>query len=89
MTVGPLIWLWLGLMVVGMPIFLSMGFACLAYLWANGEILLSIPQRLTASANSFPLLAAPFFMLTGMAMNTAGITTRIYDFCECLAGRCR
>jgi tripartite ATP-independent transporter DctM subunit len=24
-----------------------------------------------------------------MAMNTAGVTTRIYDFCECLAGRFR
>jgi tripartite ATP-independent transporter DctM subunit len=89
MTVGPLIWMWLGLMAVGMPIFLSMGFSCLAYLWVNGEILLSIPQRLTATANSFPLLAAPFFMLTGTAMNTAGVTTRIYDFCECLAGRFR
>jgi tripartite ATP-independent transporter DctM subunit len=50
---------------------------------------LSVPQRLTASANSFPLLAAPFFMLTGMAMNSAGITNRIYDFAECLAGRFR
>jgi tripartite ATP-independent transporter DctM subunit len=89
MSVGSLIWIWLGMMVVGMPIFLSMGFACLAYLWANGEILLSIPQRLSATANSFPLLAAPFFMLTGMAMNTAGITKRIYDFAECLAGRFR
>jgi tripartite ATP-independent transporter DctM subunit len=89
MTVGPLFWIWLGLMVVGAPIFLSMGFACLIYLWANGEILLSIPQRLSATANSFPLLAAPFFMLTGMAMNTAGITTRIFDFCEVLAGRFR
>jgi C4-dicarboxylate transporter DctM subunit len=64
MTVGPLISIWLGLMLLGMPLFLSMGFACLAYLWSNGEILLSIPQRLTATANSFPLLAAPFFMLT-------------------------
>ncbi len=89
MTVGPLIWIWLGLMAVGTPMFLSMGFSCLAYLWANGEILLSIPQRLSATANSFPLLAAPFFMLTGMAMNTAGITNRIYDFAECLAGRFR
>ena len=87
MTIGPMIWVWLGLMVVGMPLFISMGFSCLLYLWANGETLLSIPQRLTASANSFPLLAAPFFMLTGMAMNTAGITTRIYDFAETLAGR--
>jgi tripartite ATP-independent transporter DctM subunit len=89
MTVGPLIWIWLGLMVLGTPLFISMGFSCLVYLWANGEILLSIPQRLTATANSFPLLAAPFFMLTGMAMNTAGITKRIYDFAECLAGRFR
>jgi tripartite ATP-independent transporter DctM subunit len=89
MTVGPMMWVWLGLMALGMPLFVSMGFSCLMYLWANGEILLSIPQRLTASANSFPLLAAPFFMLTGMAMNSAGITKRIYDFCECLAGRFR
>ncbi|HSD51177.1 MAG TPA: TRAP transporter large permease, partial [Candidatus Methylomirabilis sp.] len=89
MTVGPLIWMWLGLMVVGMPLFLTMASSCLVYLMANGEILLSVPQRLTAAANSFPLLAAPFFMLTGMAMNTAGITHRIYDFAECLVGRFR
>jgi len=89
MTVGPMIWMWFGLMAVGMPLFLTMGSSCLIYLMANGEILLSVPQRLTASANSFPLLAAPFFMLTGMAMNTAGITKRIYDFAECLAGRFR
>ncbi len=89
MTVGPLIWMWFFMMAVGMPLFLTMGSSCLIYLIANGEILLSVPQRLTASANSFPLLAAPFFMLTGMAMNTAGITNRIYNFAECLAGRFR
>jgi tripartite ATP-independent transporter DctM subunit len=89
MTVGPLIWMWLGLMVLGMPLFLTMAASCLVYLMANGEILLSVPQRLTAAANSFPLLAAPFFMLTGMAMNTAGITQRIYEFAECLVGRFR
>jgi len=89
MTVGPLIWMWLGLMVLGMPLFLTMASSCLVYLMANDEILLSVPQRLTAAANSFPLLAAPFFMLTGLAMNTAGITHRIYDFAECLVGRFR
>jgi tripartite ATP-independent transporter DctM subunit len=89
MTVGPMIWMWFILMAAGMPLFIAMGASCLAYLMANGEILLSIPQRLTASANSFPLLAAPFFMLTGMTMNSAGITKRIYDFAECLAGRFR
>jgi tripartite ATP-independent transporter DctM subunit len=86
---GPVIWMWLPLMLLGMPIFLAIATACLVYLMAHGEILLSIPQRLTAAANSFPLLAAPFFMLTGMAMNTAGITRRIFDFAECLVGRFR
>ena len=57
---GPIIWMWLPLMVLGMPIFLAIGTACTVYLIAHGEILLSIPQRLAASANSFPLLAAPF-----------------------------
>ncbi len=86
---GPLIWLWLPLMVAGMPIFLAIGTACLVYLMAHGEILLSIPHRLTGAANSFPLLAAPFFMLTGLAMNSAGITRRIFEFAECLVGRFR
>jgi tripartite ATP-independent transporter DctM subunit len=77
---------WLGLMILGMPIFLTLGVSCFVYLWANGDVLLAVPQRLTASANSFTLLAAPFFMLSGLAMNTAGVTHRIYDFAECLAG---
>jgi tripartite ATP-independent transporter DctM subunit len=86
MTPGALAVTWLGLMLLGMPIFLTLGASCLIYLWANGDVLLAVPQRLTAAANSFTLLAAPFFMLSGMAMNTAGVTHRIYDFAECLAG---
>jgi tripartite ATP-independent transporter DctM subunit len=73
-------------MGLGMPIFLALGSACTAFLLANGEVLLAVPQRVTATANSFTLLAAPFFMLAGIAMNTAGVTHRIYDFAECLAG---
>ncbi len=86
MTPSVLAATWLGLMVLGMPIFLTLGVSCLVYMWANGDVLLAVPQRLTASANSFTLLAAPFFMLSGLAMNTAGVTHRIYDFAECLAG---
>ena len=89
MTAGTLVALWLGLMALGMPIFLTLGAACFAYLVTHGEVLLAVPQRLTATANSFTLLAAPFFMLSGLAMNTAGITQRIYEFAEVLAGRFR
>lgn len=86
---GPLIWLWLPLIAAGMPIFLAIGAACTVYLVAHGGVLLVIPQRLTASANTFPLLAVPFFLLAGMAMNTAGVTRRIFEFAECLVGRFR
>lgn len=89
MTPGALVGVWLALMALGMPIFLTLGVACLAYLAASGDVLLAVPQRLTAAANSFTLLAAPFFMLSGIAMNTAGVTRRIYEFAECLAGRFR
>ncbi|MDR7482639.1 MAG: TRAP transporter large permease [Armatimonadota bacterium] len=77
---------WLALVVLGMPIFLSLGVASLGYLWVHGDVLLAVPQRLTAAANSFTLLAAPFFMLVGLAMNTAGVTQRIYQFAEGLTG---
>ncbi|EJS86702.1 hypothetical protein AAUPMC_17665, partial [Pasteurella multocida subsp. multocida str. Anand1_cattle] len=33
--------------------------------------------KLTDSLNSFPLLSVPFFILTGILMNTGGITERI------------
>lgn len=86
MSVGVLGLLWLALVALGMPLFLTLGLASAAYLWSHGDVLLAVPQRITAAANSFTLLAAPFFMLAGLAMNTAGVTYRIYDFVECLVG---
>jgi tripartite ATP-independent transporter DctM subunit len=38
------------------------------------------------AANSFPLLAAPFFILMGNVMNQAGITRRIFAFAGVLVG---
>jgi tripartite ATP-independent transporter DctM subunit len=36
--------------------------------------------------DSFPLLAIPFFILAGNLMNTAGITSRIFDFAKAAVG---
>ena len=38
------------------------------------------------AANSFPLLAAPLFILMGNIMNSAGITERIFDFAAVCVG---
>jgi tripartite ATP-independent transporter DctM subunit len=48
-----------------------------------------IAQRLVYGVNSFPLLAIPFFLLAGRLMNTAGITDRIFIFCNVLIGHVR
>ncbi len=41
-----------------------------------------IPQKIAKAANSFPLLAAPLFILMGNIMNSAGITDRIFAFAK-------
>jgi tripartite ATP-independent transporter DctM subunit len=78
--------IWMLLLLLGMPIFFSLGLISLFYLMSHHEILLSVPQRLTMTADSFPLLAAPFFILMGNFMNTAGVTRRIFNFANCLVG---
>jgi len=81
--------LWIVLLLLGMPIFFSLGSVSLIYLMSHHEVLLSVPQRLTMTADSFPLLAAPFFILMGNLMNTAGVTKRIFNFANCLVGHIR
>lgn len=86
MNVASLLLLWLALVGLGLPMFVTLGLVSAAYLWSHGDVLLAVPQRITAAANSFTLLAAPFFMLAGLVMNTSGVTTRIYKFAESLVG---
>lgn len=43
-------------------------------------------QRMIASAESFPLLAIPFFITAGSIMNYAGISKRLMAMAEVLAG---
>lgn len=80
---------WILFLVLGMPIFFSLGLISLFYLMSHHEVLLSVPQRLTLTADSFPLLAAPFFILMGNLMNTSGVTRRIFNFADCLVGHIR
>ncbi len=77
----------LGLMVLGLPVALSMAVASLAYLLIYGvapDVILA--QRMIAGVESFPLLAVPFFILAGNLMNIAGVTGRIYSFALALVG---
>lgn len=44
-------------------------------------------QRIFAGANSFPLIAIPFFILAGNIMNNGGIAMRLVNCAKVLSGR--
>ena len=44
-------------------------------------------QKMVAGVDSFSLLAVPFFILTGVLMNTGGIAQRLINLAKCLVGR--
>ncbi len=45
-----------------------------------------IATRMMYGVKSFPLLAIPFFLFAGKLMNVGGITSRIFNFADCLVG---
>ena len=51
--------------------------------WSTGNF---AATKLVDSVNSFGLLSVPFFILTGILMNSAGITTRIFNFALAMLG---
>lgn len=82
-----LIGAFLGLMLIGAPIAVSMAVSSLLYLvFYNVAPDIIAAQRMIAGVESFPLIAVPFFVLAGNLMNIAGVTGRIYQFALALVG---
>jgi tripartite ATP-independent transporter DctM subunit len=74
---------------MGLPIAFAMGLSSLVAIWLSGIDISIIPQRMMYSINSFPLMAIPFFMLSGELMIKAGIIERLISFANALVGRVR
>ncbi|MBI4842270.1 MAG: TRAP transporter large permease [candidate division NC10 bacterium] len=77
------------LLALRAPISFSLGIVSLGFLIGRGEVLLAVTQRMSAAADSFPLLAIPFYILMGKLVNEAGLTDRIFGFAQCLVGHIR
>lgn len=80
----------LGAMALGMPIataLLVCGVALMIQLDAFDAQILA--QNLVAGADSFPLMAVPFFMLAGELMNAGGLSRRIIALAVALIGHVR
>jgi tripartite ATP-independent transporter DctM subunit len=74
-------------MALGMPIAFAL-LVCGAALMYQLDMMDAqiIAQNLITGADSFPLMAAPFFMLAGEIMNTGGLSKRIVNVALTLVG---
>ncbi|MEK5325660.1 TRAP transporter large permease [Aeribacillus sp. FSL M8-0254] len=80
----------IGVMALGMPIAFALlvsGVALMFFL--NIFDTQIIAQNLINGANSFPMMAIPFFILAGELMNAGGISNRIINFAMSLVGHIR
>jgi tripartite ATP-independent transporter DctM subunit len=80
----------LGAMALGVPIAFSLLACGAALMWhMNSFDPQILAQNTIEGANSFPLLAVPFFMLAGEIMNAGGLSRRIVNFAMTLVGHVR
>jgi TRAP-type transport system large permease protein len=90
MTIAIFLLALLGAMAIGMPIAYALLVSGAALMWHldlfDAQIL---AQNLINGADSFPLLAVPFFMLAGEIMNVGGLSKRIVNLALTLVGHVR
>jgi tripartite ATP-independent transporter DctM subunit len=90
MTIAIFLLSLLGAMALGIPIAYSLLISGAALMWHldmfDAQIL---AQNTINGADSFPLLAVPFFMLAGEIMNAGGLSRRIVNLALTLVGHVR
>ena len=78
------------LCLLRVPIAFAMMISATLAIAGQGDVPLSIvPQRIWVGLNNFPLLAVPFFLFVGQAMNRTGMSVRLIDFASAIVGHLR
>jgi tripartite ATP-independent transporter DctM subunit len=79
-----------GAMAIGVPVAFSLMFCGVVLMWFMGMFNTQIiAQNMIAGADTFTLLAIPFFILAGELMNAGGLSRRIIDFAIACVGHIR
>ena len=77
-------------MLLGMPIAFAMLVSGAVLMWFTHQLDLTLmAQTIVNGADSFPLLALPFFVLAGEIMNAGGLSRRIVNIAVSLLGHLR
>ncbi len=74
------------LLILRVPVAASMGLAAVACMTSLGFKLSVLPTVFYAAIAKYTLLAIPFFILAGVIMDYAGISSRLIDFANACVG---
>lgn len=77
------------LLALSVPIAIAIGISTILtmlFTIAPGPAITTVAQRMATGIDSFPLLAIPFFILSGQLMGRGGIARRLIDFAKVIVG---
>ncbi|WP_158736826.1 TRAP transporter large permease [Alteribacillus sp. YIM 98480] len=78
------------LFLINVPVAIAIGLSTVIVAVIGSDVpLIRLPQTLFSSLNSFPLLAAPFFILAGKLMQHGGISEKLINFANSMVGSLR
>ena len=85
-----LIIVFFALLILGVPVFLTMGIASFAAFVHQGKIAMTqVPQQVFFGINSFPIMAIPLFILAADIMTDGKITDLLIKVCDDTLGHVR
>jgi len=75
------------LLLIGVPIFITLGLSVFTALLVEGRVPLTlVVQRMFSGLDRFPLMAIPFFILAGSLMASGGLSRRLLHLANLLVG---
>ncbi len=82
-----LIFIFLVLLFIGVPIGMGIGIAAWAVILLKGTFPSTIiAHKMANGVNSFPLVAVPLYILTGLLAGETGIASRLVRLADALVG---
>jgi tripartite ATP-independent transporter DctM subunit len=88
LSLGLMIVLFLGAVLLGLPVSFAMLLSTLLYFQATDAApFVAVPQNMIDGTGNFILLALPFFIFAGLIMERGGISLRLVRFAMALVGR--
>lgn len=76
-------------LMLGLPIYLSLGFLALLLFFHEGTPLISLPQLIVDHLNSETLISIPMFVIAATFMQRGGVAGALIDCAQAWVGRAR